>query len=134
MRIAADDRHSRLRQALFRPENMNDPLFDGIQIIEFNAEFLTIFAKRFDLLCRNRIFEWKVPVFRRNGMIDSCKSEVRASDLSIFEPQPFKRLRRSDFVDQVQIDVQKRRFVRFFVDEMRFPNFVVKRFHRSQTA
>ena len=118
MRIAADDRHSRLRQALFRAENVDDSLLDAVEVVEFDAEFAAVFAQSFDLLSGDRIFEWQVAVDRRDGVVDGTECEFRPAKFSPREPQSFKSLRARHLVDQMQIDIEQRRLSGFFVDEM----------------
>jgi len=58
---------------------------------------------------------------------------IGAADFAAEDAQAFKRLRAGDFVDQVAVDIHQARAVVLFVDQMRFPDFIVECFccHRG---
>ena len=43
-------------------------------------------------------------------------------------PQALERLRRRDFMHQVEIDIEQRRFMLLFADDMIFPDFLEQGF------
>ncbi len=49
MAVAADDRRARQREALFRPDDMDDPLAAILLVEIFDAEVLGIGGERLDL-------------------------------------------------------------------------------------
>src|SRR5262249_1921559 len=55
MRVAADDRHARLREAELRADHVHDPLAAAPGRIEGHAELLAVLAQRLELLLRQRV-------------------------------------------------------------------------------
>ena len=53
--VAADDRHTRLRQAQLRPDHVHDALFGVAHRVELDAELGTVAAQRLDLGAGNGI-------------------------------------------------------------------------------
>ena len=91
MRIAADDRHSRLRQALFGAENVDNSLLDAVEIVKPNPKFGTVFPQRFDLFGGDRIIERKVPVYGRDRVIERGEGQFRAANGTSCKPQALRR-------------------------------------------
>src|SRR5215472_7970632 len=67
-------------------------------------------------------------------MIGCGNGPVRAPQLQASPPQPFKRLRRGDFVNQVQIDIEQRGRAFALGDHMPVPNLLDDRFHTLAPA
>ena len=120
--VAADDRHAGLRQAQLGTDDVNDPLLGVVQIVELDAEFLAVVPQRVDLLLRNRVGDRQAAVGRRHVVVRHGRRQGRAADLAARDPQSFERLGTGHFVNQMAIDVQNRRLVRFVDDDVLIPN------------
>ena len=126
--VAANDGHARLGNAELRADHMHDPLFGRLNIVEWNAELGAVGAQGIHLFGRDRIFDDE-PVGRGGDvMVHRGDRPVRAAHGSSRQAKPFKRLRRSDFMQQMQIDIQQRRLAFRRHDHMRFPNLFKQRF------
>jgi len=113
---------------------MDDALFDAVEIEKPDTEFAAIFSQRLHLFGGNGIIKGTMAVKRRDRMVHRRERKFRPPNSSPVHPQAFEGLRRSDLVNEVQIDIQKCRLVRLLKHDMRFPDLIVKRFHQIQTA
>jgi hypothetical protein len=129
VRIAADDRHPGLREALFGAENVNDALFDPVEIVKPDAELAGVFSQRLDLLGGDPVVEGQMTVDRRDRVVERREGQLGPAHAAAGEPQAFEGLRARHFVHEVQIDVKQGGLARFFGDDVRVPDFIVKRFH-----
>src|SRR6185437_10477413 len=102
------DGHAGLGDAEFRPDHVDDALFAAVDVVEFNAEVGTVFAQRVDLRSGDLVDDVET-AFQRGGhvVIDGGDAAVRTAYLAAGETEPLKRLRRSDLVEQLQIDVEQ---------------------------
>ena len=75
--------------------------------VQRDAELLAVRAQRLELGPRERVGDR--PRERRDVVIHRRDREIRPAHAATGEPQPVERLRRRHLVDQVQIDVEKRR-------------------------
>src|SRR5258708_31421258 len=105
VRIAANDRHSRLRQALLGTENVDYALLDAVEIVEFYAELAAVFTQRRHLLCGYRVFKRQITIYGRNSVVDRSEGEFGPAQFTSREPQTLKCLGACYFVDQMQIYV-----------------------------
>src|SRR5438874_723665 len=64
MRITANDRRTRMSEALFGSENVDDPLLDPVEIIQPYPEFRAVFTQGIDLFRRDRIVKRQVSINR----------------------------------------------------------------------
>ncbi len=91
--VAANDGHARLGKAELRTDDMHDPLFGRLNIVERNAELGAVGAQGIHLFGRDRIFDDQ-PVGRGgNVMVHRGHRPVGAAHGSSCQAKPFKRLR-----------------------------------------
>jgi hypothetical protein len=102
---------------------MNDSLLGGFDIEELNIEFATILPQRLDLRGRNWISYGQRAISCRNIMIGSGKGSVWSTNVAISCAQSGKGLGRSDFMYQVQVNVEQRRPSQLFMDHVHIPEF-----------
>src|SRR5437588_9573530 len=108
MAVAADNRHSRLRQPQLRPDYVDDTLLRRIHVEQWNSEFFAVLLQGLNLTGSNRISNRCAARSGRNVVIHSCDRAMRLSNLAPSRPQPIKSLGRSYFVHQVKVDIQER--------------------------
>jgi hypothetical protein len=60
-------------------------------------------------------------------MIDRCHRAIGPANGAARQAEAFKRLRRSDFMQQMQIDIKQRRLPFGSYDHMRLPNLFKQR-------
>ena len=129
MAISTNYSFSRLCQPLFRSNHMHNSIIFIKHINQFNPKFFTVSWQRIQLCLWNFIFNihsvshncWRI-------VIHCSKCQVRSSNLSPCNSQSWKRLWRSNFMNQVQINIQKLCFPRFSRNHMFFPNFIKQSF------
>ena len=91
--IAANDGHARLGKAELRTDDVHDPLFARLDIVERNAELGAVGAQGIDLPGRDRILDDE-PVGRGgNVMVYRGHRPVGAPYGSPRQAKPFERLR-----------------------------------------
>jgi hypothetical protein len=107
-----------------------------VQIVQANAEFLTILPERVDLLTRDWVGDRQSPVGRWNIVVGRGHRAFRPPDWPTGEPQTFECLGARHLMHEVQIDVQDRLLSGFGVDDMRIPDLLKQRsrlrFHRRR--
>src|SRR5262249_16575365 len=106
--IAADDRHTGLRVALFGADHVYDALANVVNIVQLDVELATVVAERFNLLLRDLVDDRQAAVGRRHVMVDCRERAIGTADRSAGKTQAFERLWTGDFVHQVQVDIQDR--------------------------
>ena len=104
--VAADDRHAGLGQSQLGSDHVYDSLLAVPQVVQFDAEFLAVFAQRVDLLLRNHIQNWQRAVGRGDVMIGRGDGQFWSPHLASRESQTLEGLGAGDLVDQVSVDVQ----------------------------
>ena len=80
--VAADDGHTRVREAKLGADHVNDSLFRGVDVEEANTEVPAIFLQSFNLLAGDGIKNGRAARLRWNIMIDSCDCAQRLAHLS----------------------------------------------------
>jgi hypothetical protein len=110
VRIAADDGHSRLGDAELRTDDVDDSLVARVDVVEFDAELSAVLAQRGDLGGCNLVDDVEAP-FERCGhiVVHGSNAAIGTADLAVGEAKAFKRLRRGDLVQQLEVDVEQRR-------------------------
>src|SRR5205814_6482627 len=103
MRVAADDRHPRLREPELGADHVDDSLAAAAGREERDAELTAISRERGELLLGERV-DRRV-VTRRNVVIHRGERQVGATDTTTGETQTLERLRGGDLVHEVEIDV-----------------------------
>ena len=105
VRVAADDRQARLREAELGADHVHDPLATAAGRVERDAELLAVARERRELLLGERVH--RRVVAGRDVVIHRRERQVGTANGPAGEPQRLERLRRCDLVDEVQIDVQE---------------------------
>ena len=131
VRISAHRDTPRQGKALFRSNNVNNPLtFVGkgkvfeskISYILFQLQYLRptgrFFNKGFNI-------NQSGPIRCRDIVIDCHQSTIRSTDTASRQTQTFKRLGRCHFVDQVAVNVDQSRLT-VVIDQMFVPYLVVQ--------
>ena len=89
---------------------MHDALLALVHVVELDAEVRAVLAQGVDLRGGNLVDDVQPALDRRRHIvIDRGDGAVGPAHLAPSQPQPFKRLRGSDLVQQLQIDVEQRR-------------------------
>ena len=127
--VAADDGHARLRSAQFRADHVHDAAAVAAPAVQRDAELHAIGFQLLHLRGRLGIgvnmLAQVVGGRSRRGMIKRRQHALRIADGQVACAQLIEGLRRSHFVDQVQVDVQDaRRGLRFSQHLMGDPQFV----------
>ncbi len=138
MAIAAYDGLPGLRNTQFGTDDMHDPALPMRHTEKFHAEFRAIFFQLPDLLSRgfdsDRNPSSHLIGVGGRGMIHRGQCAIGAANFQPLSAQQRERLRRSDFVDEMQIHVQHCRRINGLGDNfVRFPDFFEQglRGHRS---
>ncbi len=134
MAVAADDRRSGKREALFRPDDVNDTLA-GVEFVEiFDAERAGVFGQRLDLHPAFGFLDAAAPICGLNVVIDDRQGLTRRSDGPSGDPQALEGLRARDLVHEMTIDVEEASTVRLAVDDVIVPDLVVKCSRRTRCS
>ncbi len=121
--VATDDRLARLRSPKLGPDDVHDSPFAAAIAQQIEAELLAVPLHLSNLVCGaftgdEQILE-RVDGRRRRGMVQRRQCQIRATNRELVLAQDGKCLRRSDFVNDVQIDIQDRRRIHgLFNDDM----------------
>ena len=91
--VAANDGHAGLGKAELRTDNVHDPLFGRLNIVERNTELGAICAQGIDLFGRDRIFDNEPVGCGGYVMVHRGHRPVGAAHGSACQAKPFKRLR-----------------------------------------
>ena len=127
MAVAADDGGARQREALLRPDDVNDALA-LIELVEiFEAEMLGVLGEIGDLLLALGIRILQPPIGGRHVVIDHAQRLVRRVHLAAGEAQAFERLRARHLMHEMPVDIDQAGAARFLVDQMVGPDLVVER-------
>ena len=124
VRVAADNRHARLGEAEFRPDYVHNALLARVDVVELDAEVGAVLAQRGDLRGGDLIDDIQPALDRRRHVVvDGRDGAIGTAHLAARQAQPFKRLRRRDFVDQLQVDVEQRGFALRLDHHVLLPDF-----------
>ncbi len=126
MRIAAYDRHSRLGQTQLGTDDMHDPLFRTVEVVQADTEFGTVLPERFDLLPGNGIGNGQAAIGGWNIVILRGDRQLGLTDPATRQAQAFKRLWTGHFVNQVQVDIENRMLPGLMIDYVLVPDFLEK--------
>src|SRR5271170_3956294 len=111
MRVAADNRHAGLCDTELRTDHVDDALVLRIDVVELDAKVSAVLAQGMNLFGRYLIRDDEAMVFdRRHIVVDRGHAAIGPADGAASESQSLKGLRRRDLVDQMEVDVQDRRF------------------------
>ncbi len=124
--VAAHQRHAGQREALLRPDDVDDALA-LVELVEiFQPEELGVLGEIGDLRLALRIGILLPPVGGRHIVIDDAQRLIGRVHLAAGEPQSLERLRARDLVHQMPVDIDEAGAVRLFVDEVVGPDFIVQ--------
>jgi len=132
--VAANDGHPGLGAALFGPDDVDNPIADVTHGKKLDAVFGHIAGEGFELQSGLGVFDPGKPLgltFGRRVVVGHRQGEIGSPHAPVRRLEPSKSLGGGDFVDQVEINIKKRRPVRLAGDHMGVPDFVVKRFSHS---
>ena len=125
--VAADDRHARQGEALFRPDDVHDALALVVLGVVLDAELGGVLGKLLHLDAAFLVLDAEMAVGRgRNIVVDDGKRLFRRAELAVRHAQAFESLRRGDFMDEMAVDIEKTGAVGLFVDQVIVPDLVVK--------
>ncbi len=124
MAVAANDRHARLREPLFRADDVDDALVDAIDREIGDAKIADILLERVDLQLGFRLVDAGLTIARRDVVVAHGHRRVGPAHLAAGEAQPLESLRRRHFMDQVQIDIDEVRALALWGDDMTVPDLV----------
>ena len=108
VRISAGDRLARLRDALFRPDDVNDALAPRIRIEKSDTVFAAVLPKLRNHRLRDFVRERLRDARRGNDVIDRRERALRVRHRQIQFPQHAERLGRRDFMNVVHGDEELR--------------------------
>src|SRR6202030_858569 len=134
--IAADHGHAGLRQALLRTDYVHDALLYAIQAEAANSEFFAVGFKLGNLGGSDFIEDRKRA--RRSGgaVVGGGDGQVGTANFHAAREEAVEGLRRRDFVDQMQVDVEQRGNAGLSGDDVIVPDFFDDgpRFHMAFTT
>ena len=135
MRIATNHRHSRQRRAILRPNHVDDALTPVLERkIGERTGFADVRVQRLDLKARHRILDAALPTVGRRIVIGGRHNRRNAPGRTPGQLEAFEGLRTRHFMNQMAVDVNQRRAIGLFVNDMAVPKFLVQIFrHRSIT-
>ena len=109
VRVAADDRHARLRHAQLRPDHVHDALAVGAHRVDGDAELGAVALERLDLHARELVADARGDRRAVGGdvVVGGGERAVRAADGAAGQAQALEGLRARDLVDEVQVDVEQ---------------------------
>ena len=123
VRVSADDGHARLGEAELGADDMDDALVGRLDIVELDAEVGAVLAQGVDLLGGDGVFDDEAVGCGRHVVVDGGHGAVGAAKRPAGNAKAFECLRRRDFVDEVQVDIEERRLIGRLGYQMRFPDF-----------
>ena len=133
--VAANNCHTRLGESHFGTDHVHDSLLSRADIEQLNAEFLAVAAQGFNLLSGDRILNAQALIHRGGYIVvDGGSGQLGAPDFAPGGAQTLKGLRRGDFVDEMQINIERRRLALRMHNGMRVPYLFEQCFrfrHRS---
>ena len=124
--VAADDHGARLRQPLFRADDVDDALAMVAHAEFVEAEFGTVGVQGLDLGARDRIDDAGLTVASRHVVVGSRQHRARPPHLAAGQLQALEGLRAGHFMHQMAVDIDQRGAVGFLADDVGVPEFVVE--------
>src|ERR1700761_543535 len=127
MAIAADDRRARQREALFRPDDMDDALAAILLVEIIDPEILGIGGERLDLDAAFLILDALRAIRGRHVMIDDSEGLFRRAHLAPGNSQTFECLGARHFMDEMAINIEKAGAIVLAIDHVVIEDLVVQR-------
>jgi len=103
---------------------MHDALPARRGAVQGHIEFLAVGRQLRDLLCGQRIHDGQAAVIGGDAVVYGRQRLVRPAHFQPPLAERLERLRRRDFMDEMQVDVQDCRAARLLGHDMRVPDFV----------
>jgi hypothetical protein len=103
--------------------HVDDALAVAVNTQTADAEFGAVGLELRELFGGDLVHDGERPVGGRNAVIGRGNGEIGTPDFQTALAQTLKSLRRSDFMNQLQIDVEQRRSAGLLVDYVRVPEF-----------
>ncbi len=131
--IPTHDRRTGEREALFRPDHMDDALFGrgGVDVVD--AEGRRIRLQRGELGGALRVLDRQAVasgIGARGGrqiVVGNGQRQVGAAHFASRQPQRFEGLGTGDLVHQMAVDIEDARAIVAALDHMGVPDFFIKR-------
>ena len=105
--VAADDRRARQREALLRPDDVDDALTLVEFIVIFDAELAGVLRHLLDLQAALGIDDAAAAIGRLDVVIDDGERLFRRAHLAAAQAQAFERLRARHFMHQMPVDIDQ---------------------------
>ena len=131
VRITAGDRRAWLGDALFRADDMDDPLLTRRAVKKSNAELCAIFPQLIHHRLSQRIGVGLDKLIRRDDMVHRGEGAMRKRHLQTEIPQHPEGLRARDFMNQMRADEQLRLAIGELPDGVSVPYFLEKIFRHK---
>jgi hypothetical protein len=126
--VAAHHGHAGQRRAVLRADDVDDALVGVLEgEVHQRAEVADVGVERLHLQARDRVLDAFVPVVGRRVVVGVGDHALLAPRLAAGQAQALEGLRAGHLVHEVAVDVEQARAVGFLADDVRFPEFVVKR-------
>jgi len=129
--VAANHGHAGLGEALLGTDDVHHALVLAVHAVAGNAEVLAVLFELLELFGGNRVGDRQGTGGGGDAVIGGGDGLSGAPHLQAALAQSLKRLGRSDFVHQVQVDVQQGRSARLFVDNVSVPHLFKDGFHNG---
>ena len=107
MTVAADHRHAWLSRALLRSDDVDNALLVAVDAEAGDAEIGAVLFELLELFACDGVDDGQTAVGGRDAVIGGSEGALRTSNLQPPLTQTGEGLRRSDLVDQVQVDVNQ---------------------------
>src|SRR4051812_22506851 len=124
MTVSANDRQPWLRDAQFRPDDMNNSLERMTKAIKLDAVRCTVLFQRIYLAAAELFANRQVLVNGRDVMISSRNSLRREKHFDAALVQAGKSLWAVYFINKMFVDIQHRRSAFNFADYVPFPDLI----------
>ena len=125
--VATDNRHARLGVTIFGTDNVYDALADIADVKQLNAEFGAVVTQSFDLFATDWICDRQTAIACWYVVVWCCQCSLWASNGTVVNSQPLKRLRTGDLMDQMQVNVHNSRASFGRMDDVLGPDLVEHR-------
>ena len=131
MAVAAHQRDAGLGGALFRPDDMDDALALVHERNQRHVEIGAVLHQGFELHARLIVFDALAAIGGRNDMIRHGKHRVGPAHRAVVVAHAFETGPARDLVSQMHVDIQQRRAVIVFGDDMALPYLVEQGLSRA---
>ena len=125
--VAANNRHARQGEALFRSDDMNDALANIAHFKNRHAEFFRIGRQGFDLDAAFLILDPAGAVCGRHIVIRHSQGKLWTPHFATGNTQTFKSLRAGHFMHQMAVDINQAGTIILSIDNVAIPDFIKQR-------